>query len=120
MNGIYEGTLSADGNSISGNWSQGGPYATPLTLARATAETAWTIPGASASAEADVGEMRIRRFVVATIKPSNPNAQGQGYGFRGPGRDHHQYLSELAHHTGLQHARPPGRWGARIAWFRKV
>ena len=22
-------------------------------------------------------------FVVATIKPSNPNAQGQGYGFRG-------------------------------------
>src|SRR5262245_26184455 len=43
LNGTYEGTVSPDGNSISGNWSQGGP-AIPLNLARATAETAWTIP----------------------------------------------------------------------------
>src|SRR5271154_5872596 len=43
LNGTYEGKVSSDGNSISGNWSQGGP-AIPLNLARATAETAWTIP----------------------------------------------------------------------------
>ena len=81
LNGTYEGTVSPDGNSISGNWSQGGP-AIPLNLARATAETAWTIPEPPPPpkpmpANADPS------FVVATIKPSNPNAQGQGYGFRG-------------------------------------
>jgi len=39
----YEGKLSADGNSIVGTWTQGGTPA-PLNLARATPETAWTIP----------------------------------------------------------------------------
>jgi uncharacterized protein (TIGR03435 family) len=81
MNGTFEGTLSGDGNTISGNWTQGGP-ALPLNLVRATDQTAWTIPEpppppvvmpASAKPE----------FTVATIKPSNPNAQGQGFGFRG-------------------------------------
>jgi hypothetical protein len=43
LNGTYEGTVSGDGNSIPGTFSQGGP-AIPLNLARATAETAWTIP----------------------------------------------------------------------------
>jgi uncharacterized protein (TIGR03435 family) len=81
LNGTYEGTVSSDGNSISGNWSQGGP-AIPLNLARATAETAWTIPEPPPPpkpmpANADPA------FVVATIKPSNPAVQGQGYGFRG-------------------------------------
>ena len=81
LNGTYDGTVSSNGNSISGTWSQGGP-AIPLNLARATAETAWTIPEPPPPpkpmpANADPA------FVVATIKPSNPNAQGQGYGFRG-------------------------------------
>jgi pimeloyl-ACP methyl ester carboxylesterase len=35
----YEGTLSADGNSISGTWTQNA--ASPLVLHRATRETAW-------------------------------------------------------------------------------
>jgi pimeloyl-ACP methyl ester carboxylesterase len=35
----YDGTLAADGNSISGTWNQGGPL--PLRFARATSETAW-------------------------------------------------------------------------------
>src|SRR5580704_1789164 len=43
LNGTFEGTLSADGNTISGNFTQGGP-ALPLNFVRATAETAWTIP----------------------------------------------------------------------------
>lgn len=81
MNGSYEGKVSPDGNSISGNFSQGGG-SIPLNLVRATAETAWTIPDPPPPpkpmpANADPS------FVVATIKPSNPNVQGQGYGFRG-------------------------------------
>jgi uncharacterized protein (TIGR03435 family) len=81
LNATYEGTLSSDGNSIPGTFSQGGP-ALPLNLTRATAETAWAIPEPppppkQMPANADPA------FVVATIKPSNPNALGQGYGFRG-------------------------------------
>jgi uncharacterized protein (TIGR03435 family) len=81
LNGTYAGTVSSDGNSISGTWSQSGP-AIPLSLARATAETAWTIPEPPPppkpmTKDADPA------FVVATIKPSNPNVQGQRYGFRG-------------------------------------
>jgi uncharacterized protein (TIGR03435 family) len=81
MNGTFEGTLSGDGKTISGKWSQGGP-ALPLNLVRATDETAWTIPEpppppltmpATAKPE----------FSVATIKPSSPDAPRGGYGFRG-------------------------------------
>src|SRR5580700_2216921 len=42
INGKYEGKLSADGNSITGTFSQGGQL--PLNLARASPETAWEIP----------------------------------------------------------------------------
>jgi uncharacterized protein (TIGR03435 family) len=81
LNATYEGTVSSDGNSIPGNFTQGGP-ALPLNLVRATTETAWAIPEPppppkQMPANADPA------FVVATIKPSNPNALGQGYGFRG-------------------------------------
>src|SRR5580698_446166 len=74
--GSYEGKLSSDGNSMAGTWTQGAPL--PLNLFRATPETAWTIPEpppppvlmpATAKPE----------FTVATIKPSNPTAQGQGF-----------------------------------------
>ncbi|HVO96575.1 MAG TPA: TIGR03435 family protein [Bryobacteraceae bacterium] len=70
INGTYEGKLSADGNTITGTWSQGMPL--PLNLARATPATAWTIPepppppklmAANASPEVE----------VATIKPSKPD-----------------------------------------------
>ncbi len=43
LNGTFEGTLSGDGNTISGQWTQGG-LALPLNLVRATDQTAWTIP----------------------------------------------------------------------------
>jgi uncharacterized protein (TIGR03435 family) len=81
MNGTFEGTLSGDGNTISGKWTQGGP-ALPLNLVRATDQTAWAIPepprpppSMPASAKPE--------FTVATIKPSNPDAPRGGYGFRG-------------------------------------
>jgi uncharacterized protein (TIGR03435 family) len=69
LNGIFEGRLSADGNTITGTWSQGAPL--PLVLTRATPETAWTIPDPppppkTMAADAKPG------FEVATIKPSKP------------------------------------------------
>jgi hypothetical protein len=40
IHGAYEGTLSEDGGTMKGTWTQGKPL--PLDLARATKETAWT------------------------------------------------------------------------------
>ncbi|WP_157477447.1 TIGR03435 family protein [Granulicella tundricola] len=74
IGGTYEGTLSADGNSIAGNWLQG-PNPVPLTLVRATKETAWEIPPVAPppklmAADADPS------FEVATIKPNDTGATG--------------------------------------------
>jgi uncharacterized protein (TIGR03435 family) len=77
IGGTYEGKLSADGNTINGNWSQG-PTPLPLVLTRSTPETAWTIPppppvippmAANASPA----------FEVATIKPTRPEERGKGF-----------------------------------------
>ncbi len=70
IGGSYEGKLSAGGNSVTGTWTQGAPM--PLNLARATPETAWTIPEPPPppkpmAADADPG------IEVATIKPSRPD-----------------------------------------------
>ncbi len=82
IGGSYEGKLAADGKSISGTWTQGGqPF--PLTLLRATPETAWEIPEAPKpptpmAADADPS------FEVATIKPNPSGAPGlQGLVLRG-------------------------------------
>jgi pimeloyl-ACP methyl ester carboxylesterase len=42
IRGSYSGTIAADGNSIDGTWSQG--QTLPLSLVRATPETAWKDP----------------------------------------------------------------------------
>jgi hypothetical protein len=42
IRGRYEGTLSADGSSVTGKWTQGAPL--PLDLKRATSDTAWKDP----------------------------------------------------------------------------
>jgi uncharacterized protein (TIGR03435 family) len=81
IGGTYEGKLSTDGTAISGTWTQG-PKPLPLTLQRATDETAWTIPEPPAKlkpmrADADPA------FEVATIKPSRPEAQGKGFRVNG-------------------------------------
>jgi uncharacterized protein (TIGR03435 family) len=62
INGAYEGSLSADGNTLMGTWTQGAPL--PLTLVKATPTTAWTVPEPE--------------FEVATIKPSDPQRPGWG------------------------------------------
>ncbi|MEO8097381.1 MAG: TIGR03435 family protein [Acidobacteriota bacterium] len=81
LNGTIEGTLSGDGNTIRGTWAQGGP-ALPLNLVRATDQTAWEIPPPPPPPVVMPATAK-PEFTVATIRPSNPNAQGQGYGFRG-------------------------------------
>ena len=78
----YEGTVSADGNSIVGTWTQGA-NPLPLTLVRATTETAWEIP-APAPAPKPMAENADPSFDVATIKPNNSGASGiQGLTLRG-------------------------------------
>jgi uncharacterized protein (TIGR03435 family) len=69
MGATFEGTLSPDETSIAGTFTMGAkPY--PLTLARATKETAWEIPPPpqpSKPMDPNVDPA----FEVATIKPSN-------------------------------------------------
>lgn len=81
IGGSYEGKLSSDGKTIDGTWSQG-PSPLALVLSRATPETEWTIPPPPPpvkpmAADADPS------LEVATIKPSDPNRKGKGFGFRG-------------------------------------
>jgi uncharacterized protein (TIGR03435 family) len=73
IGGNYEGRLSADGNSITGNFSQGVPL--PLTLNRATPQTAWAIPEAAPPPKPMADNANLA-FEVATIKPANPENRG--------------------------------------------
>lgn len=81
IGGSYEGTLSADGNSISGTWSQG-PGPLPLNLTRATEATAWTIPPPLPRLPPMAPDAN-PAFEVATIKPSNPDRPGRAFLVRG-------------------------------------
>jgi len=81
IEGKYEGKLSADGNTVTGEWSQG-PNPLPLVLTRATKATEWNIPEPPPklppmAANADP------EFEVATIKPSKPDQQGKGFMVKG-------------------------------------
>jgi uncharacterized protein (TIGR03435 family) len=80
LNGTFDGTLSGDGNDISGKWTQG-DRVLPLNLVRATDQTAWTIPEPPPAPMMPTSAKP--EFVVATIKPSRPDAPRGGYGFRG-------------------------------------
>ncbi len=74
----YEGTLGADGKSITGNWTQGGqPHA--LNFVLTTPDNAWAIPEPPKQMAADAKPT----FDVVTIKPSVPDRPGKQVGFRG-------------------------------------
>jgi uncharacterized protein (TIGR03435 family) len=80
LQSVFEGTLDADGNTITGKWTQAANVL-PLNLVRATDKTAWAIP--------ELPPSRVRmptdakpEFSVATIKPSRPDAPRGGYGIR--------------------------------------
>jgi uncharacterized protein (TIGR03435 family) len=82
LNGTYEGTLSNDGNTINGTWSQGQPL--PLNLVKATPTTAWTIPEPPPPPKLMDANAK-PQFEVATIKPSDPNRPGWGIGINPSG-----------------------------------
>jgi len=75
IGGQYEGKLSADGNTITGTFTQGGPL--PLILMKATPSTAWAIPDPPPPPKLMPADAK-PVFEVATIKPSVPDSPGQG------------------------------------------
>jgi len=79
--GDYQGQLSADGKTITGTWTQGGPVMT-LNLSRTTAETAWEVPKPPPPPKPMAANAN-PSFEVATIKPSKPDATGKGFGING-------------------------------------
>jgi uncharacterized protein (TIGR03435 family) len=78
LGATVEGKLAADGNSIVGTFTQG-PGSLPVTLTRATKETAWAIPAPPKSMASDAP----LAFEVATVKPSNPNTPGKIFTVKG-------------------------------------
>lgn len=73
------GKLSADGKTIDGNVSGGGPNPLPISFARTNPDAAWPIPEPikAMAADADPG------FDVVTVKPSKPGQQGKLFTLRG-------------------------------------
>ena len=70
----YAGKLSADGQSITGTWTQN-KQSYALTFAATTPELLWTYGGAKATAR--MSPDADPTFEVATIKPSAPGAGGR-------------------------------------------
>ena len=81
IGGTWEGTVSNDGNTLTGTWTQG-PMPMPLVLTRATPQNAWVIPEPKAPPKPMAPDAN-PVFEVATIKPSNPDARGMGYRVNG-------------------------------------
>ena len=75
IGGNFEGKMSADGDTIAGTWTQGGPTM-PLNFTRATAATAWEIPPPPPPTRLMPADAK-PTFEVATIKPSVPGAPGR-------------------------------------------
>jgi uncharacterized protein (TIGR03435 family) len=82
LGGAYEGKLSADGNSMVGTWTQPGPPPIPMTLNRATTQTAWAIPEPPPPPKPMAADAK-PAFEVATIKPSDPARPGKLFTVRG-------------------------------------
>jgi uncharacterized protein (TIGR03435 family) len=76
----YEGTLSADGNSLAGKLTMRA-NSMPMPLQRATLETAWELPKPPALLAKDVP----LEFVVSTIKPAPYTSIPSGTYSVGPG-----------------------------------
>jgi uncharacterized protein (TIGR03435 family) len=81
MGAVYDGKLSADGKTIAGTLTQG-PAPRPLTLSRATPQTAWAIPEPPARPKPMAADAN-PSFEVATIKPSAPDERRRGITVQG-------------------------------------
>ena len=74
----YAGTLSADGNTITGNATQNGQTHV-LNFDHVTAENTWAIPEPPKAMDPNA----IPKFDVVTVKPSDPNRPGKLFTIRG-------------------------------------
>jgi len=74
VSGSYEGKLSADGTTINGTFTRGGPL--PLNFVKATPSTEWVIPEPPPPPRMMATDAK-PSFDVASIKPSDPNSRGQ-------------------------------------------
>ena len=83
IGGTYTGKMSSDGTTITGQWTQG-DKPLPLTLLRATPETAWVIPEPPPRVAPMAPDAK-PAFEVATIKPSNPEAKGKMFRMQASG-----------------------------------
>ncbi len=81
IDGEYEGKMSGDGKSIAGVWTQGA-NSMPLLFERATPETEWVIPAPLPKLPPMAADAN-PSFEVATIKPSQPDRLGKGFGVQG-------------------------------------
>jgi uncharacterized protein (TIGR03435 family) len=79
--GGYEGTWSADGNSIAGIWKVA-DRSLPLTFIHATPETAWSIPRPPPGPPPMAADAK-PAFEVATIKPSASGAGRKSFAAKG-------------------------------------
>lgn len=78
IDGTFVGKLSADSNTITGEWKQG-DKPLPLILIRATPDIAWAIPEPPPKV-LPMDPKADPSFEVATIKLSEPNSPGKGFG----------------------------------------
>ena len=114
INGNYEGRLSADNNTITGTWSIGDVHVA-LNLARATPQTAWSIPDPPPPPKMMDANAK-PEFEVATIKPSDPKQPGWGIGVNRSGmlNTHNTTLADLIKFTYDLH---PKQVIGAPAWF---
>lgn len=82
IDGLYTGTLSPDGTTITGQLKQT-DKSYPLIFVRATPSTAWAIPEPPKAVPPMAADAN-PSWDVATIKPAPPDEQGKGFG--GPPR----------------------------------
>lgn len=80
VGGTYDGILSADGNTITGTWTQGQPL--PLVLVKPAKENAWEIPERPQPLKPMAADAN-PSFEVATVKPSDPNVPGDWFRVNG-------------------------------------
>lgn len=78
IDGTFVGKLSGDNNTITGEWKQG-DKPLPLILIRATPDIAWAIPEPPPRVP-PMDPKADPSFEVATIKLSEPNSPGKGFG----------------------------------------
>lgn len=81
IGGSYDGKLDADGAIMTGTFSQGAAQMA-LNLRHMKAEEAWPIP--EPVKVKPMAADAVLKFEVASIKPSQPGAQGMGITMRGP------------------------------------